>query len=49
MNVQALSALADGTTAVNRYSGINPTLNAAGAMAVFVVLLFLVTRLNRDK
>ena len=48
MNVHAIAALADGT-AVNRYSGINPALNAAGAMVVFIVLLFLVTRLNRDK
>ncbi|HEV3173224.1 MAG TPA: hypothetical protein VGZ32_22945 [Actinocrinis sp.] len=32
-----------------RYSGINPTLNAIVVMAIFIVLLFLVTRLNRDK
>jgi hypothetical protein len=48
MSVHALSVLADGA-AVNRYSGINPALNAGGAMVVFVILLFLVTRLNRDK
>ena len=48
MNVHAIAALAD-ATAPNRYAGINPGLNAAGAMVVFVVLLFLVTRLNRDK
>jgi hypothetical protein len=33
----------------NRYAGINPALNAAVVMGIFVVLLFLVTRLNRDK
>jgi hypothetical protein len=49
MNVQALAVLADGTEKVNRYAGINPALNAGGAMVAFVVLLFLVTRLNRDK
>jgi hypothetical protein len=41
-----LHALAEGE---GRYSGINPTLNAIVVMAIFVVLLFLVTRLNRDK
>ncbi len=33
----------------NRYAGINPALNAAVVMGIFLVLLFLVTRLNRDK
>lgn len=41
-----LHVLAEGES---RYSGINPTLNAVIVMAIFVVLLFLVTRLNRDK
>jgi len=41
-----LHVLAEGE---GRYSGINPALNAAIVMAIFVVLLFLVTRLNRDK
>jgi hypothetical protein len=48
MNAPALAVLADATTP-NRYSGINPTLNAACVMGIFIVLLFLVTRLNRDK
>jgi hypothetical protein len=47
-SIQAVAALADGSVP-NRYSGINPTLNAACVMAVFVILLFLITRLNRDK
>jgi hypothetical protein len=47
-NAHALAVLADSTTP-NRYAGINPTLNAACVMGAFVVLLFLVTRLNRDK
>ena len=48
MNAHALAVLAEGTTP-NRYAGINPTLNAAVVMGLFVVLLFLVTRLNKDK
>lgn len=48
MSIQAAAALADAATP-NRYSGINPTLNSVCVMAVFVILLFLVTRLNRDK
>jgi hypothetical protein len=48
MNAHLLSVVAEGTTP-NRYSGINPTLNAAVVMGLFLVLLFLVTRLNRDK
>jgi len=44
----ALSVLAE-EGSNNRYSGINPALNAIVVMAIFVVLLFLVTRLNRDK
>jgi hypothetical protein len=43
----ALKVLAEGGT--NRYEGINPALNAAVVMGIFLVLLFLVTRLNRDK
>jgi hypothetical protein len=42
----AYSVLAEGST---RYAGINPALNAIVVMAIFLVLLFLVTRLNRDK
>ena len=49
MNAHALSVLAEGTSIPNRYSGINPTVNAACVMGAFLVLLFLVTRLNRDK
>jgi len=48
MNSHVMSVLADAATP-NRYSGINPTLNAACVMGGFLVLLFLVTRLNRDK
>lgn len=48
MSIHTVATLADGT-APNRYAGINPTLNAVCVMAVFIVLLFLVTRLNRDK
>jgi len=43
----ALRVVAEGGT--NRYEGINPVLNAAVVMGIFLVLLFLVTRLNRDK
>jgi hypothetical protein len=49
MNAHVLSVVAEGTSVPNRYSGINPALNAACVMAGFLVLLFLVTRLNRDK
>jgi hypothetical protein len=48
MNTHALSVLAE-AAAPNRYSGINPALNAACVMGAFIVLLFLVTRLNKDK
>ena len=48
MNAPVLSVLAESATP-NRYSGINPGLNAACVMIGFLVLLFLVTRLNRDK
>jgi hypothetical protein len=48
MNAHLLSVVADPATP-NRYAGINPTLNAACVMGAFIVLLFLVTRLNRDK
>jgi hypothetical protein len=48
MNAHVLSVLAEGN-APNRYSSINPTLNAAVVMGLFLVLLFLVTRLNKDK
>ncbi|HWG25594.1 hypothetical protein [Actinospica sp.] len=48
MNAHVISVLAEGTTP-NRYAGINPALNSAIVMGIFLVLLFLVTRLNRDK
>lgn len=48
MNAHLLSVVAEGSTP-NRYSGINPALNAVCVMIGFLVLLFLVTRLNRDK
>jgi hypothetical protein len=44
--MHALNVLAEGNS---RYSGINPTLNAVVVIAIFVVMLFLLTRLNRDK
>jgi hypothetical protein len=47
MSVQAVTVLADSGS--GRYAGINPLLNAICVMAVFVILLFLTTRLNRDK
>lgn len=47
MHAHALTVLAEGST--NRYAGINPLLNAIVVMAIFLVLLFLVTRLDRDK
>jgi hypothetical protein len=46
MHTHALTVLAEGA---NRYAGINPLLNAIVVMAIFLVLLFLVTRLDRDK
>jgi hypothetical protein len=49
MNAPALHVLAEAAAHPNRYTGINPTLNAACVMGAFIVLLFLVTRLNRDK
>jgi hypothetical protein len=42
----AFGVLAEGT---GRYAGINPALNASVVMIIFIALLFLVTRLNRDK
>jgi len=48
MNAPALAVLADPNNPVH-YTGIDPTLNACLVMAGFIVLLFLVTRLNRDK
>jgi hypothetical protein len=48
MTAHAISVLADAATP-NRYAGINPTLNAACVMGGFIALLFLVTRLNKDK
>lgn len=47
MHAHALTVLAEGGD--NRYAGINPLLNAIVVMAIFLVLLFLVTRLDRDK
>ncbi len=45
--MHALTVLAEGEN--SRYAGINPALNATVVMAIFLVLLFLVTRLDRDK
>ena len=49
MLAQAVTVLADSDQPAGRYSGINPTLNAVVVFVVFMVLLFLTTRLNRDK
>jgi hypothetical protein len=44
----AHSVLADGTTGPE-HPGINPPLNGAIVLGVLLLLLFLTTRLNRDK
>jgi hypothetical protein len=50
MNAHPLTVLADATTTTtHHYTGIDPTLNASCVMGGFIVLLFLVTRLNKDK
>jgi hypothetical protein len=49
MLVQAVTVLADSDKPTGTYAGINPALNAAVVFITFVVLLFLVTRLNKDK
>ena len=46
---QALTVLADTDVPTGAYKGINPLLNAIVVFVVFMVLLFLTTRLNRDK
>jgi hypothetical protein len=46
METHGIAVLAEGTS---RYAGINPALNAIVVMVIFLVLLFLVTRLDRDK
>jgi hypothetical protein len=49
MLTQAVAVLADSDKPTGSYAGINPVLNAVVVFATFMVLLFLVTRLNRDK
>lgn len=49
MLAQAVAVLADSEKPTGNYAGINPALNAIVVFVVFMVLLFLVTRLNRDK
>ncbi|HEY3870814.1 MAG TPA: hypothetical protein VGM10_20805 [Actinocrinis sp.] len=49
MLTQAVAVLADSEQPTGNYAGINPTLNAVVVFVIFMVLLFLVTRLNRDK
>ena len=44
----AHSVLAEGTTG-KEHSGINPPLNGAITLGILLVLLFVTTRLNRDK
>lgn len=46
METHGIAVVAEGAS---RYSGINPALNASVVMIIFLVLLFLVTRLDRDK
>jgi hypothetical protein len=47
-SVVAHSVLADGTTGPE-HPGINPPLNGAIVLGVLLLLLFVTTRLNRDK
>ena len=51
LNLAALAAhpvLAEGATGAE-HPGINPPLNGAIALGVLLLLLFVTTRLNRDK
>jgi hypothetical protein len=47
---QAANALlAEGTTPEKTHSGINPPLNGAIVLGILLILLFITTRLNRDR
>jgi hypothetical protein len=48
MSLHYLAAAAVDTTTTS-YASLNPALNAAAVLIGFIVLLFLVTRMNRDK
>jgi hypothetical protein len=45
----AHTLLAQGTTPEKSHSGINPPLNGAIVLGILLILLFVVTRLNRDR
>ncbi len=41
--------LAEGTTPEKTHNGINPPLNGAIVLIVLLILLFVTTRLNKDR
>jgi hypothetical protein len=41
--------LAEGTTPEKTHNGINPPLNGAIVLVVLLILLFVTTRLNKDR
>ncbi|WP_190276859.1 hypothetical protein [Catenulispora acidiphila] len=41
--------LAEGTTPEKTHDGINPPLNGAIVLVVLLILLFVTTRLNKDR
>jgi hypothetical protein len=45
----AHALLAEGTTPEKTHNGINPPLNGAIVLGVLLILLFVITRLNRDR
>lgn len=45
----AHALLAEGTTPEKTHNGINPPLNGAIVLVVLLILLFVTTRLNRDR
>jgi hypothetical protein len=45
----AHALLAEGTTPEKTHNGINPPLNGAIVLVVLLILLFVTTRLNKDR
>lgn len=45
----AHTLLAEGTTPEKTHSGINPPLNGAIVLGALLILLFITTRLNKDR
>jgi hypothetical protein len=45
----ANTLLAQGTTPEKTHDGINPPLNGAIVLGILLILLFITTRLNRDR